>query len=59
MLIGNEFDRVGTATEKVLMLVLTLGMKNGLELHDQSCQAIMLVHWCVVLSVRRTVFECF
>ena len=34
----SEFHRVGVATEKalVLMFVLTLGMKSGLEPDDRS-----------------------
>ena len=37
-LTGSEFHRVGVATEKalVLMFVLTLGKKSGLEPDDQT-----------------------
>ena len=38
-LTGNEFHRVGAATEKALVptFVLTLGIKSRLELDDRSC----------------------
>ena len=54
-LTGSEFHRVGAATEKGLVptFVLILGIKNRLELDNQSCvgslagvsSVYMLVAW--------------